>query len=94
MLTFLQNGVLNYLPDAYPNDTASVMAGNAFVRFCFGAGFPLFAPAMYKNLGIEWASTLLALLGVVFVPIPFAFYYVSVPETGSLEMWLTGSPVR
>jgi len=93
MLTFLQNGVLNYLPDAYPNDMASVMAGNAFVRFCFGAGFPLFAPAMYKNLGIEWASTLLALLGVVFVPIPFAFYYVSVPETGSLEMWLTGSLV-
>jgi MFS transporter, DHA1 family, multidrug resistance protein len=79
VLTFPQNSVLNYLPDAYPEDMASVLAGNAFMRFSFGAGFPLFAPAMYHTLGIQWASTLLALLGCLFVPIPFAFYYVSMP---------------
>jgi hypothetical protein len=56
---------------------ASVMAGNTFIRSSFGAAFPLFAPAMYNILGIHWASTLLAMLGVLFVPIPFAFYFVS-----------------
>ncbi|KIX08897.1 uncharacterized protein Z518_03554 [Rhinocladiella mackenziei CBS 650.93] len=68
------NAVLTYLPDAYPSEMASVMAGNAFIRFSSGAACPLFAPAMYHNLGIEWASSLLAFLGVLFVPIPFAFY--------------------
>jgi MFS transporter, DHA1 family, multidrug resistance protein len=69
--------VLNYLPDAYPTELASVMAGNAFIRFSSGAAFPLFAPAMYATLGIDWATTLLAFLTLLFVPIPFAFYFVS-----------------
>jgi MFS transporter, DHA1 family, multidrug resistance protein len=72
-----QNSVLNYLPDAYPNEMASVMAGNAFIRFTSGAAFPLFAPAMYATLGIEWATALLAFLTLLFVPIPFLFYFVS-----------------
>jgi DHA1 family multidrug resistance protein-like MFS transporter len=42
----LFNSVLNYLPDAYPDDAASVLAGNDFMRSAFGAGFPLFARAM------------------------------------------------
>lgn len=46
----LFNSVLNYLGDAYPNDAASVYAGNDFMRSSFGAGFPLFAAAMYNNL--------------------------------------------
>lgn len=71
------NSVLTYLPDAFPTEIPSVMAGNAFIRFSFGAGFPLFAPAMYHNLGIHWASSLLGFLGLAFVPIPFAFYFVS-----------------
>ncbi|ETI20214.1 hypothetical protein G647_08248 [Cladophialophora carrionii CBS 160.54] len=71
------NSVLNYLPDAYPAEIPSVMAGNAFIRFSSGAAFPLFAPAMFHRLGIGWASTLLAFLTIVFVPIPFAFYLVS-----------------
>ncbi|KAI9839881.1 MAG: hypothetical protein M1819_000073 [Sarea resinae] len=75
----LFNSVLNYLPDAYPEYAASVLAGNDLMRASFGAGFPLFATAMYKNLGIGWASTLLALLGVVFIPIPFALYYYGEP---------------
>jgi len=32
----------------------SVMAGNAFIRFTSGQ-HPLFAPAMYDTLGIDWA---------------------------------------
>ncbi|KIX96881.1 uncharacterized protein Z520_07601 [Fonsecaea multimorphosa CBS 102226] len=69
------NAVLTYLPDAFPTEIPSVMAGSAFMRFSFGAAFPLFAPAMYHNLGIHWASSLLGFLGLAYVPIPFLFYF-------------------
>jgi len=70
----LFNAVLPYLSDAYPDSVASVLAGNDLMRSAFGAGFPLFARAMYERLGINWASSLLAFLGVAFIPIPFALY--------------------
>jgi len=68
--------VLNYLPDAYPEYAASVLAGNDLFRSSFGAGFPLFANAMYEDLGIAWASSTLAFLSIAFVPIPFVLYKV------------------
>jgi len=67
----LFNSILNYLPDAYPTYAASVLAGNDFMRSSFGAGFPLFASAMYHNLGIDWASSTLAFISIAFIPIPF-----------------------
>jgi DHA1 family multidrug resistance protein-like MFS transporter len=70
----LFNAVLPYLSDAYPDSVASVLAGNDLMRSAFGAGFPLFARAMYTRLGINWASSLLAFLGIAFIPIPFALY--------------------
>ena len=70
----LFNAVLPYLSDAYPDSVASVLAGNDLMRSSFGAGFPLFATAMYKKLGIAWASSLLGFLGIAFIPIPFALY--------------------
>lgn len=76
----LFSAVLNYLPDAYPEYAASVLAGNDLFRSSFGAGFPLFANAMYNNLGVGWASSLLAFLGIAFIPIPFFLYAVSVTD--------------
>ncbi|KAI9430831.1 putative caffeine resistance protein 5 [Lactarius indigo] len=70
----LFNAVLNYLADAYPAYAASVLAGNDCIRSMFGAGFPLFARAMYRNLGVGRASTVLALLACAFVPIPILLY--------------------
>ncbi|KAH8783964.1 putative caffeine resistance protein 5 [Hyaloscypha finlandica] len=70
----LFNSVLNYLGDAYPDYAASVFAGNDFMRSSFGAGFPLFAAAMYNNLGVGWASSLLGFLSIAFIPIPFVLY--------------------
>lgn len=75
----LFNGVLNYLPDAYPAYAASVLAGNDFFRSSFGAGFPLFATAMYQKLGIDWASSTLAFISIAFIPIPFVLIKVSLP---------------
>ncbi|RDW89018.1 hypothetical protein BP6252_01050 [Coleophoma cylindrospora] len=71
----LFNSVLNYLGDAYPDYTASVYAGNDFFRSSFGAGFPLFANAMYTKLGVGGASSLLGGLSILFIPIPFALYF-------------------
>ncbi|KAJ6209167.1 benomyl/methotrexate resistance protein [Bipolaris maydis] len=59
-------GALPYLSDAYPDSDLQ--------RSAFGAGFPLFANAMYKKLGIDWASSLLGFLGIAFIPIPFALH--------------------
>ncbi|GIZ39941.1 hypothetical protein CKM354_000330200 [Cercospora kikuchii] len=70
----LFNSILNYLPDAYPDYAASVLAGNDLMRSAFGAGFPLFASAMYKDLGVAWASSTLAFISIAFIPIPFVLY--------------------
>ncbi|KAL9534651.1 Caffeine resistance protein [Sphaerulina musiva] len=72
--TCLFNSILNYLPDAYPDYAASVLAGNDFMRSAFGAGFPLFATAMYNYLGVGWASSTLAFISIAFIPIPFVLY--------------------
>ncbi|OCT44444.1 Caffeine resistance protein 5 [Cladophialophora carrionii] len=70
----LFNSVLNYLSDAYPQYAASVLAGNDFFRSSFGAGFPLFATAMYNKLGVGWASSTLGFLAIAFIPIPFFLF--------------------
>lgn len=44
------------------------------MRSIFGAGLPLAGPTMYAKLTPQWAGTLLGLLEVVLVPIPFIFY--------------------
>lgn len=67
--------VLNYVVDAYQTYSASALAGVILVRNLVGAGFPLFASQMYHTLGLEWASTLLAFLSLVFVPIPIWWFY-------------------
>ena len=77
----LFNSVLNYLPDAYPDYAASVLAGNDLMRSSFGAAFPLFASAMYQKLGVGWASSTLAFLAIAFIPIPWVLYMVSSPQT-------------
>lgn len=66
--------VLNYLVDAYTIYAASAVAANSSVRSAFAAAFPLFAEPMYENLGIHWASSLIAFLALACVPLPFVFY--------------------
>ncbi|KAI4595741.1 hypothetical protein KJ359_006732 [Pestalotiopsis sp. 9143b] len=70
----LFNCVMNYLSDAYPTQVASVLAGNDLLRSMVGAGFPLFATAMYEKLGINWASSTLAFISIAFIPIPFVLF--------------------
>ncbi|CAH0025068.1 unnamed protein product [Clonostachys rhizophaga] len=72
VLVFLS--VMNYLVDAYTIFAASVLGANTFLRSIFGAVFPIIATYMYNNLGIHWASTVLAFLSLACVPFPFLFY--------------------
>ncbi|GFZ49505.1 Caffeine resistance protein 5 [Saitozyma sp. JCM 24511] len=65
---------LTYLPHAYPEFAASVLASNDFFRSMMGAGMPLVAVPMFGNLGIDWGNTLLGCLTVLFIPIPFVLF--------------------
>ncbi|KAG6910333.1 hypothetical protein DXG01_011401 [Tephrocybe rancida] len=65
---------LSYLVDTYLMYSASAFAANTMIRSATAAAFPLFTTQMFRNLGINWASTLLALIGLVLAPSPFFFY--------------------
>lgn len=64
----------NYLAGAYQIFAASALAGNAVVRSVFGAVLPLAGPKMYEALTPQWAGTLLGLIEVLLIPIPFIFW--------------------
>ncbi|KAK4684526.1 hypothetical protein P7C73_g5648, partial [Tremellales sp. Uapishka_1] len=66
--------VFNYLIDSYLLYAASVLAANSILRSLFGVGFPLFVTPMFGNLGINWASTLVAFLALACSPMPIVFY--------------------
>ena len=63
-----------YLVDVYLFDANSALAINALIRSGVTAAFPLFALPLYKNLGVQWATSLLAFLCVALLPAPFLFY--------------------
>ncbi|KAJ5766026.1 uncharacterized protein N7511_003642 [Penicillium nucicola] len=72
LLIFLQG--LNYIIDVYPMYANSAIAANSFFRSWLGAGFPIFALPMFKNLGVPWAMTLLGCLTAALFPVPVAFF--------------------
>ncbi|KAI9668781.1 MAG: hypothetical protein M1831_000850 [Alyxoria varia] len=65
---------MNYIIDCYGFYSNSAIAVNTFIRSIAGAGFPLFAPAMYHNLGVDWATSVLGFLTLAFAPMPVLFY--------------------
>lgn len=67
-------GIFNYTIDGYRLYAASGMAANSFVRSYMAGIFPLFTYQMYLKMGVHWATSLLAFLSMVLVPLPFIFY--------------------
>ncbi|QRD81343.1 bicyclomycin resistance protein [Aspergillus flavus] len=63
----------NYLVDSYLPLAASTVAANIILRSSVAAGFPLFAKQMFKNLGVQWAGTLIGCLAAIMIPIPVVF---------------------
>lgn len=72
LMIFLQG--LNYIIDVYMWHANSAIAANTFLRSFAGAGFPLFATAMYHTLGVAWATSLLGFLCVAMMPAPILFF--------------------
>ncbi|CAG8971027.1 hypothetical protein HYALB_00005265 [Hymenoscyphus albidus] len=64
----------NYLAGSYGIYSASALAGNAVVRSMVGGTLPLAGPSMYSALSPNWAGTILGLVQVALIPIPFVFY--------------------
>lgn len=64
----------NYLTHSYGMYAASALAGNSVIRSILGGVLPLAGASMYASLGPNWAGTLLGVLEVIIVPIPFVFY--------------------
>ncbi len=71
-MIFLQG--LGYIIDVYLMHANSAIAGNTLVRSLAGAGFPLFATALFHTLGVAWATSLLGFLAVAFFPVPILFF--------------------
>lgn len=66
--------VFNILADTYGKFASSALASQSFLRNVFASGFPLFATQMYAALGIHWASSLLAFIGLILSVVPFGLY--------------------
>jgi hypothetical protein len=64
----------SYMASCYGVYSASALAGNSVVRSLIGGTLPLAGPSMYASLRPQWAGTMLGLLEVILIPIPFVFY--------------------
>ncbi|EED13459.1 conserved hypothetical protein [Talaromyces stipitatus ATCC 10500] len=71
--TIFQSAI-SYLVDTYFMLAASALAANMLMRSVLAGAFPLFAHAMFTNLGIDWACSVLGFIAVAMIPIPFLFY--------------------
>jgi len=72
---FLYNSANNYLVDSYQHQAASALAAKTCLRSFWGAAVVLFTVQMYARLGFQWASSLLAFIGLACCAIPFGFYF-------------------
>jgi hypothetical protein len=72
---FLYNAANNYLVDSYQHQAASALAAKTCIRSFWGASTVLFTNQMYHKLGYQWASSLLAFLGLACCAIPYVFYF-------------------
>ncbi|KAF2730827.1 MFS general substrate transporter [Polyplosphaeria fusca] len=71
--TIFQSAI-NYIVDTYLMMAASALAANMFMRSILAAAFPLFARALFVNLGLDWGMSLLGFIAAAMIPIPFLFY--------------------
>lgn len=64
-----------FLMDSYgPLYGASASSAMMLSRYMLSFLFPLFTRRMFQGLGAGWATSVLALLGFIFAPIPWCFW--------------------
>ncbi|KAJ5355401.1 uncharacterized protein N7496_012613 [Penicillium cataractarum] len=64
------SGVTDYVVDAYSHYAGSAMGAVATGENIFSAFLPLATFSMYNNLGLNWASTMLAFISLVLSLVP------------------------
>ncbi|KAL8386859.1 hypothetical protein RB595_010337 [Gaeumannomyces hyphopodioides] len=64
-----------YIMDSYGSlHGASALSANSLLRYAFGGALPLVTVQMFSSLGVGWAGTLLGLVSVALVPVPWVLY--------------------
>jgi multidrug resistance protein len=64
-----------YIVDAYTRYAASAVGAATVLRSLAGFGFPLFAPYMYKALGLNWGNSLLGFIAIgLGIPAPILLW--------------------
>jgi hypothetical protein len=65
----------NGLVDAYTRYAASAVGAATVLRSLAGFGFTLFAPYMYKSLGLGWGNSLFGFLAIgLGIPAPLLLW--------------------
>lgn len=64
-----------YIADSFEYHAASALATIHIFPSVASGGMLIASHAFYKNLGIGWALTILALIMTVFLPVPYVLYY-------------------
>ncbi|KAI3480670.1 hypothetical protein L1887_57147 [Cichorium endivia] len=66
--------VSDYTVSSYSIYAASAIAAQSFLREFLSGAFTLITEPMYHNVGYQWATSILAFIGVPLSVIPFLFY--------------------
>lgn len=69
------NSVQNYYIDSFSRYAASAIAAGAVFRSIVGGVIPLFAPALFENIGYGWGVSTFGFLSVAIAPAPLFFFY-------------------
>ncbi|KAL2860071.1 major facilitator superfamily domain-containing protein [Aspergillus pseudodeflectus] len=64
-----------YLMACYGIWSASALATVNFLRSMFSGGMMMASMPMYKNIGVMWSLTIMAIAAAVMTPVPYAFYW-------------------
>jgi hypothetical protein len=65
--------LINYVIDSYEIYAASAVAANTVLRSACAASSPLFTDYMFNALGVGGAGSLIGVIAVLLLPIPFVF---------------------
>jgi len=63
-----------YLLDTYLMYSASALGATVIIRSGVGATFPLFTSQMFTRMGVNWAATVLGLVGLLLTCSLFMFF--------------------
>lgn len=69
-----------YVMVAFPEQAMSGMAAAFFLRSVIAGAVPIFLDKLYDMWGVGWTFTLLAVVALVFAPVPWIRYWYGEKE--------------